>query len=116
GVESAAKTLSELSATPYQDLLEFSRLTELLAYPRATNPLDHAVAPRGYRVLSHIPRLTDAVVKRVVRELGSLEAIVRASQRELEQGEGVGWVGAGETGEGPRRLQDHTRAERSLQL
>ena len=30
---------------------------ELLGYPRSVNPLDHSVAPRGFRVLSHIPRL-----------------------------------------------------------
>src|SRR5689334_17452998 len=47
GVETAAKALQELAVTPYQDLLEFGRLTELLGYPRTTNPLDQAVAPRG---------------------------------------------------------------------
>ena len=34
--------------------------TELLGYPRGINPLDHSVQPRGYRVLSHIPRLPGA--------------------------------------------------------
>jgi diadenylate cyclase len=116
GVETAAKALQELAVTPYQDLLEFGRLTELLGYPRTTNPLDQAVAPRGYRVLSHIPRLTDTVARRVVRELGSLEAIVRASQRELEAVEGVGSVRAKEIREGLRRLQEHNLAERYLQL
>jgi len=115
-VETAAKALQELSVTPYEDLLEFGRLTELLGYPRTTNPLDQAVAPRGYRVLSHIPRLTDSVARRVVRGLGSLEAIVRASQRELEAVEGVGGVRAKEIREGLRRLQEHNLAERYLQL
>jgi diadenylate cyclase len=115
-VETAAKALQELSATPYQDLLEFGRLAELLDYPRSVNPVDHAVAPRGFRVLSHIPRLTDTVVKRVVRALGSLEAIVRASQRELEAVDGVGSVRAREIRDGLRRLQEHNLAERYLQL
>jgi len=116
GVETAAKALLELAATPYQDLLEFGRLAELLAYPRSVNPLDHAVAPRGYRVLSHIPRISETVAKRVVRALGTLEAIVRASQRELEAVEGVGSVRAREIREGLRRLQEHNLAERYLQL
>src|ERR687886_2102061 len=50
----------------------------------------HAVAPRGYRVLARIPRLSPAVIAGVVEELGTLEAIVRASQRDLEAVEGVG--------------------------
>src|SRR6266480_4599421 len=76
--------LEALRAVPYRELLEFERLAELIGYPRDVNPLDHSVSPRGFRVLSHIPRLPEAVVKKVVRDLGDLEAIVRASQRDLE--------------------------------
>ena len=116
GVESAEEALQELAETPYQDLLEFGRLSELLGYPRSVNPMDHAVAPRGYRVLAHLPRLTDPVVKRVVGTFGSLEAIVRASQRELEAVEGVGAVRAREIREGLRKLQEHNLADRYLQI
>ena len=80
------------------------------------NPLDHTVVPRGYRVLSHIPRLPDAVVKRVVSNMGGLEDIVRASQRELESVEGVGTVRAREIREGLRRLQEHNLVDRYLQI
>jgi hypothetical protein len=80
----AELALEGLHAIPYRQLLESERLAELLGYPRDVNPLDHSVAPRGYRILSHIPRLPDPVVKKVVADLGDLEAIVRASQRDLE--------------------------------
>ena len=82
----------------------------------AVNPLDHSVAPRGYRVLSHIPRLPEAVVQRVVDDFGGLEAVVRASQRDLEAVEGVGAVRAREIREGLRRLQEHNLVDRYLQL
>jgi diadenylate cyclase len=116
GVESARETIKRLAALSYQDLLEFELLAELLGYPRSVNPLDHSVSPRGYRVLSHIPRLTDPVIKRVVAKLDGLEAIVRASQRELEAVEGVGAVRAREIREGLRRLQEHNLVDRYLQL
>jgi diadenylate cyclase len=116
GLDSAEEALQELAETPYQELLEFGRLSELLGYPRSVNPLDRVVSPRGHRVLARIPRLSDAMIKRVVRELGSLEAIIRASQRELEAVEGVGGVRAREIREGLRRLQEHNLAERYLQL
>ena len=67
-------------------------------------------------MLSHIPRLPDAVVKRVVSTLAGLEGIVRASQRELEAVEGVGTVRAREIREGLRRLQEHNLMDRYLQL
>jgi diadenylate cyclase len=112
----AALALEGLHALPYRELLESERLAELLGYPRDINPLDHSVSPRGLRMLSHIPRLPDAVVRKVVKDMGDLEAIVRASQRDLEAISGVGAVRAREIREGLRRLQEHNLVDRYLQL
>jgi diadenylate cyclase len=112
----ATAALAELRGLGYQELLEFGRLAELLGYERNLNPLDHSVPPRGYRVLSHIPRLPEPLVRRVVSDLGTLDAVVRASQRELEAVEGVGTVRAREIREGLRRLQEHNLVDRYLQL
>jgi diadenylate cyclase len=114
--EEATTALADLSGVSYQELLEFGRLAEVLGYERGVNPLDQAVVPRGYRVLSHLPRLPEPLVRRVVSDLGSLEAVVRASQRELESVEGVGTVRAREIREGLRRLQEHNLVDRYLQL
>src|ERR671927_1310478 len=115
GAERTREGLEALAAIPYDQLLEFELLA-VLGYPASVNPLDHSVSPRGYRVLSHIPRLPDAVVKRVVASLPGLEGIVQASQRELESVDGVGAVRAREIREGLRRLQEHNLVERYLQL
>jgi diadenylate cyclase len=112
----ATLALEGLRALSYHDLLEFDRLTELLGYPHGANPLDHSVQPRGYRVLSHIPRIPEPVIRRVVGDLGGLDAVVRASQRDLEAVDGVGAVRAREIREGLRRLQEHNLVERYLQL
>jgi len=111
----ATVALEGLRALRYHDLLEFDRLAELLGYGRV-NPLDHSVQPRGYRVLSHIPRIPEPVIRRVVGDLGGLDAVVRASQRDLEAVDGVGAVRAREIREGLRRLQEHNLVERYLQL
>ena len=114
----AARTqegLEALAGLPYNQLLEFELLA-VIGYPASVNPLDYAVSPRGYRVLSHIPRLPDGVVKRVVASLDGLDGIVRASQRELEAVEGVGTVRAREIREGLRRLQEHNLVDRYLQI
>ena len=110
-----AEALAALESLPYDDLLEFELLA-ILGYPANVNPLDQAITPRGYRVLSHIPRLPDSVIKHVVADLGGLEAIVRASQRDLEAVDGVGSVRAREIREGLRRLQEHNLVDRYLQL
>src|SRR5204863_427276 len=64
----AELSLEGLHALPYRQLLEVERIAELLGYGRDVNPLDHSVSPRGYRILSHIPRLPEPVVKKVVAD------------------------------------------------
>jgi non-canonical purine NTP pyrophosphatase (RdgB/HAM1 family) len=115
GPERTGEGLDALAALPYNQLLEFELLA-VLGFPASTNPLDYSVTPRGYRVLSHIPRLPDGVVRRVVASLEGLEGVVSASQRELEAVEGVGAVRAREIREGLRRLQEHNLVDRYLQL
>ena len=112
----AVAALERLSALPYERLSELEEIGGLLGYPRDANPLDFTVSPRGYRILSQIPRLSEGIVRHVVRDLGSLEAVIRASQRELEAVEGVGAVRAREIREGLRRLQEHNLVDRYLQL
>jgi diadenylate cyclase len=115
GTERVREGLVALAQLPYQELLEFELLA-VLGYPATTNPLDYAVTPRGFRVLTHIPRLPESVIQRLVAKLGGLEGIVRASQRDLEAVDGVGAVRAREIREGLRRLQEHNLVDRYLQL
>jgi diadenylate cyclase len=115
GPEATREGLEALAGIPYTELLEFALLA-VLGYPASINPLDHSVSPRGYRVLSRIPRLSDALIRNVVDGFDGLEAIVRASQRDLEGVDGVGAVRAREIREGLRRLQEHNLVDRFLQL
>jgi diadenylate cyclase len=112
----AAAALERLAALPYERLVEFEELAVLLGYPKEANPLDFTVIPRGYRVLQHIPRLPETIIRHLVRDFASLDAVIRASQRELEAVDGVGAVRAREIREGLRRLQEHNLVDRYLQL
>src|SRR3989449_114981 len=112
----AVLALEGLGALSYQQLLEFERIAQLLGHPRNVHPLDHSVSPRGFRVLPHIPRIPATVIERVVADLDGLEAIVRASQRDLEAVQGVGTARARDIREGLRRLQEHNLVDRYLQL
>ncbi len=112
----ATRALEELAALPYQRLLELEEVIGLLGYPRDANPLDVSVVPRGYRVLSQLPRLPESVIRHVVKHFGSLDATIRASHRELEAVDGVGAVRAREIREGLRRLQEQNLVDRYLQL
>jgi diadenylate cyclase len=109
------KVLARLSDLPYKRLLDFTELADVLGFG-PVNPLDQAVAPRGFRALSHVPRLPDDVVSKVVGSFDGLESLMRASLRELEAVEGVGPAQAREIREGLRRLQEHNLVDRYLQM
>jgi diadenylate cyclase len=113
---SATAALERLSSLEYEQLVEFEEIAAILGYSRDVNPLDLTVTPRGYRVLTHIPRLPEPIIRHLVRDFESLDAVVRASQRDLEAVEGVGTVRAREIREGLRRLQEHNLVDRYLQL
>jgi diadenylate cyclase len=98
--------LSELATLPHTELLDFGRLAELLGYDRKTNTLDFPVTPRGYRALFSVPRLPRLVAQKVVNHFGDLEALLAASDADLEGVEGVGEARAKEIREGIRRLQE----------
>ncbi len=112
----AGAAVDKLTNLTARELVDPERYVDLLRYEAGTDPLDLSVEPRGFRVLSHIRRIPEGVVRHLVRDLGSLDAIVRASHRDLERVEGVGAVRAKEIREGLRRLQEHNLVDRYLQL
>src|SRR6476646_841579 len=101
--------LAALDAMPDAGLLELEELGQVLGYPRAVNPMDHAVAPRGFRVLSKVPRLPEAVVDHVITHFTGLEAFQRATVGELEEVERAGAGRGGPPGHGCRRCASRTR-------
>jgi diadenylate cyclase len=113
--ESYARVLDSLARLPHQDLLDFGRLAELLGYDRKLNTLDHPVSPRGYRILGRIPRLPKLTVQSIVDEFTGLEAILSATDLELESVDGVGDMRAKDIREGLRRLQEINLVDRYLQ-
>ncbi len=74
--------------------------------------LDGAVAPRGYRLLTKVPRLPGAVVDRLVDHFGSLQKLLTATQDDLQAVEGVGDARARSVREGLSRLAESTILER----
>jgi diadenylate cyclase len=98
-------TLAVLARMPHQDLLDLGRLAELLGHDRKANPQDRPVTARGYRALGRIPRLPRLVGEKVIGELGTLDAILAASEDELTAIAGVGEARAADIREGLDRLR-----------
>ena len=113
--ENLAIVVQTLAHLSHQDVLDFGRLAEMLGYDRKMNTIDHAVAPRGYRILSRIPRLPKMVVHDIVNAFGGLDELLGAEDSELESIEGVGDVRAKDIREGLKRLQEINMVDRYMQ-
>jgi diadenylate cyclase len=85
-----AQAINALGDLSTDDLLDLNRVAQVLHLPPDETELDIPVQPRGFRLLSKVPRLPDTVVDRIVERFGNLQKIMRASLEDLDDLEGVG--------------------------
>lgn len=104
------RVLEELSELGTDALLDAELVARLLAY--TDEELDKSVTPRGYRLLSRIPRLPATVVERLVERFHTLPRVMEATISELDEVEGVGESRARMIQDGLRRLSEPTVQER----
>lgn len=96
--------LDALSALTTEDLIDPAELVHALRLP--TVALDAAVSPRGFRLLSRIPRLPEQVIENIVARFANLQRIMRATIDDLDDVEGVGATRAKAIKEGLGRLTE----------
>jgi diadenylate cyclase len=101
------KVLDRLGRIGNERLLRLEDLEVLLGYEREVNPIDTIVEPRGYRVLSRIPGLSQVLIERMVQHFGKLSNILTAADKELASVSGLGPVRSKEVGESLRRMQEY---------
>lgn len=108
-LDQAMQALSNLST---EDLLDLPTVAGLLHLPPEVQNLDSTVTPRGYRLLSKLPRLPDNVIERLTSHFGSLQKIMRATVHDLDDVEGVGDIRARAIKEGLARLAETSILDR----
>lgn len=105
-------SLAELDELTAADLLDLTLVARSLGYPAAPESLDEPVSPRGYRLLSRVPRLPSIVLDRVVEHFGSLQKVLAAATEDLRDVEGVGETRARAVREALSRLADASIVDR----
>ncbi len=86
-LEQAIETLSDLDI---DELLAAEEVAQSLHLSGQTDDLDASIEPRGYRMLSRIPRLPAEAAERLVESFGALGKLTRASLEDLAAVDGVG--------------------------
>jgi diadenylate cyclase len=92
-------------------LLDPELVLAVLGLPTALG-LDAAAQPRGFRLLHKIPRLPEIVSDHVVERFHDLQKIMRASETELVQVEGVGDARARAIKDGLARIAESSILDR----
>ncbi|MBV8304553.1 MAG: DNA integrity scanning protein DisA [Acidimicrobiia bacterium] len=108
-LSNAMSALADLST---EDLLDLKSVMSVLHLPAEAGELDMSLQPRGYRLLSKIPRLPDAVIERIVQRFGNLQKIMRATIDDLDDVEGVGGTRARAIKDGLSRLAETSILDR----
>ncbi len=104
--------LRELDGISPPQLLDLGRIGEILGFDLEEDGVDQAVTPRGYRLLSRIPRLPEAVVNKLVDRFANLQRLIGASLEDLDEVEGIGEARARSIKDGLNRLAESTILER----
>lgn len=107
-----AAVQAALAALNSTELLDLAHIARILGLPGGGDALDAAVGPRGYRLLSKVPRLPNTIVDRLVGHFGGLQKLLAAGIDELMAVDGVGEQRARAVREGLSRLAESSILER----
>jgi len=104
--KTADSILKEIRKLDKKDLMNSEKIIKLLGYEIDNNILDLNVSPKGYRILSKVPKMPTYVIEKTVEAFGSLQGVCSATIVELDDVEGIGEVRAKIINQSLRRLQE----------
>ena len=90
----AEEILEQLSKLNHEDLRKEPIIAKMLGYESFENFEELAVYPKGYRILSKVPRMPSTIVENLVKSFKSFQHILVAEISDLDNVEGIGEVRA----------------------
>ncbi|CAH1219829.1 DNA integrity scanning protein DisA [Paenibacillus plantiphilus] len=96
------------------ELLEVNSIIKLLGYSVSGAAAEEMISPRGYRLLSRIPRLPAVIMNNLVEQFQHLPHILMATIEELDAVDGIGEVRARAIKEGMKRIQEQMFIDRQI--
>ena len=100
------KLIEELKELEYEELLKESSIARILGYDYFDNYDEVAVYPKGYRILSKVPRMPSNIVENLVGSFKSFQHILAADIESLDEVDGIGEVRARTIKQSLKRMQE----------
>ncbi|MPQ42359.1 DNA integrity scanning diadenylate cyclase DisA [Clostridium tarantellae] len=104
------QSIQSLSA---EDLLDLDQISRELGYI-GKSLVDTLVSPKGYRIVSKIPRIPSVVIENLVKHFKKLKYVLEAGKDELDQVEGIGEARARAIKNGLRRTREQVLVNKNL--
>jgi diadenylate cyclase len=109
--DQAGEVVAELASLPTDRLLDPSVVAGLLLDTDSLD-LDSGLQPRGYRLLSRLPRIPESTVVAMVARFGSLQKVMRSEVEDLQAIPGIDAAAARTIKDGLNRLAETTIFDR----
>lgn len=107
------KIYEQIQNMSSDEILELDSISKALGYTGV--PLvDTLISPRGYRMISKIPRIPVNVIENLVNNFKELKEVMEASYEELDNVEGIGEARAKAIKNGLRRLREQFMIDKQM--
>lgn len=103
--------LKRISSFAYDELMDLTCICHSMGYYMTPGSPDVNVTPRGYRIMSKIPRVHFTVARKLVNAFENLQGILKASIEQLDEVEGIGEPRARVIKDGLRRVREQVLLE-----
>lgn len=97
------------------ELLDLDIIAKEMGY-QGESLVDTFVTPRGYRLLSKVPRIPANVIENVIKQFKDFNSIVNASIEELDKVEGIGEARATAIKNGIRKLNEQVSLKKDFNI
>lgn len=100
------KVFNQIIELDYSELMKQSIIARLLGYEDFDNYDEVAVYPKGYRILSKVPRMPSNILENLVKSFKTFQHILLADIPRLDEVEGIGEVRAKNIKQSLKRMQE----------
>ncbi len=100
------KVIQKLEELTYEELTKEAIIAKLLGYEIFDNYDEVGVYPKGYRILSKIPRMPANIVENLVDSFKSFQHILMADIESLDDVDGIGEIRARTIKQALKRMQE----------
>lgn len=98
--------ITEIRNLKYEDLLDLKFIARIIGYDSNDNIAEIEVKPKGYRVLSKIPKMPLGIIENLVKKFKTLNGIMDASISDLDEVDGIGEVRAQNINQSLRKMKE----------